>query len=112
MFPTLRSRQYGAFICREAEHLRPHEIECSFLVGRPWAPWPLHFIPRWRDYGPANPLMPPEGFQARVATYLRPPGLGFRRVEFEIFCQYTFDLRRVSVLSAKSDSLDDSLDRF
>ncbi len=81
MFPTLRSRQYGAFICREAQHLRPHEIECSFLVGRPWAPWPLHFIPRWRDYGPANPLMPPDGFQARAVAYVRPPGFGFRRVE-------------------------------
>ncbi len=69
------------FICREAEYLRPFGIECSFLVGRPWAPWPLYYVPRWRDYGPANPLAPPGGLQARSAAYLRPPGFGFRRFE-------------------------------
>ena len=84
MFPTLHSRQYGAFICREAQYLQPHEIECSFLVGRPWAPWPLHYVPRWRGYGPANPLAPPRGFQARAVPYLRPPGFSFRRFEGKV----------------------------
>ena len=81
MFPSVRSRRHGVFICREAEVLRSFGIECSFLVGRPWAPWPLHHVPRWRDYGPTNPLAPPAGLQARKATYLRPPGFGFRRFE-------------------------------
>jgi glycosyltransferase involved in cell wall biosynthesis len=81
MFPTALSRQYGVFICREAEHLRRHDVESCFLVGRPWAPWPLHYFPRWRQYGPANPLSPPEGFEARLAAYLRPPGFAFRRFE-------------------------------
>ena len=27
MFPTVRSGQYGAFICREAQVLQRHEIE-------------------------------------------------------------------------------------
>jgi len=81
MFPTKRSGQYGAFLCREAQHLRQHNIECSFLVGRPWAPWPLHLVPRWRDYGPANPLAGPEGLKARPVAYFRPPGFGFRRFE-------------------------------
>lgn len=81
MFPTVRAGQYGAFICREAQFLRPHEIECCFLVGRPWAPWPLHCVPRWRDYGPANPLAAPGGLSARPVAYLRPPGFGFRRFE-------------------------------
>ncbi len=81
MFPTRCSPQYGAFICREAQHLRPHEIECGFLVGRPWAPWPLYYVPRWRGYGPANPLAPPGELQARAVPYLRPPGFGFRRFE-------------------------------
>lgn len=81
MFPSVRSRRHGIFICREAEYLRPFGIECSFLVGRPWAPWPLYHVPRWRDYGPANPLAPPAALQARPAAYLRPPGFGFRRYE-------------------------------
>ncbi len=81
MFPTVESGQYGIYICREAQYLRPHDIECSFLVGRPWAPWPLHHVPRWREYGPANPLAPPAGLQDRPATYFRPPGFGFRRFE-------------------------------
>ncbi len=81
MFPTLCSRQYGAFICREAQYLRPHEIECRFLVGRPWAPWPLYQVPRWSGYGPANPLAPPGELQAQAVPYFRPPGFGFRRFE-------------------------------
>ncbi len=81
MFPTLCSGQYGAFICREAQYLRPHEIECGFLVGRPWAPWPLHYVPRWRGYGPANPLAPPGELQAQAVPYFRPPSFGFRRFE-------------------------------
>jgi len=81
MFPTAASAQYGVFICREAQCLRRYGIEFSFLVPRPWAPWPLHHVPRWRVYGPANPLSPPEGMQARSVPYIRPPGFGFRRFE-------------------------------
>jgi glycosyltransferase involved in cell wall biosynthesis len=81
MFPTRRSAQYGAFLCREVQDLRQHNIECRFLVGRPWAPWPLYCVPRWRDYGPANPLTPPQGWEARPVAYFRPPGFGFRRFE-------------------------------
>jgi glycosyltransferase involved in cell wall biosynthesis len=81
MFPTVHSAQYGAFICREAEALRQHDIECRFLVGRPWTPWPLYHVPRWRDYGPANPLAPPDGLEAHPVAYFRPPGFGFRRFE-------------------------------
>ena len=83
MFPSALSKRHGVFICREAQYLRRHGIEISFLVGRPWAPWPLHHIPRWRKYGPANPLIPPDGLQARLIPYLRPPGFGFRRFEGE-----------------------------
>ena len=81
MFPTRCSGQYGAFICREAQYLRPYGIECSFLVGRPWTPWPLYHVSRWRGYGPANPLAPPGGLEARSVAYVRPPGFGFRRFE-------------------------------
>jgi teichuronic acid biosynthesis glycosyltransferase TuaC len=81
MFPTARSAQYGVFICREAQSLRPYDIECSFLVGRPWAPWPLPYVPRWRDYGPTNPPAPPADMEADGVAYLRPPGFGFRRFE-------------------------------
>ena len=81
MFPSARSQRHGIFICREAKYLRAHGIECDFLVGRPWAPWPLHHVRRWQDYGPANPLVPPDGLVARRVSYVRPPGLGFRRFD-------------------------------
>ncbi len=81
MFPTAASGQYGVFICREAQCLRKYDIELSFLVPRPWAPWLLHRVPRWHMYGPTNPLAPPDGLQARSAPYLRPPGFSFRRFE-------------------------------
>jgi len=81
MFPSAMFQRHGIFICREAQYLRRHGIETSFLVGRPWAPWPFHRVSRWRRYGPANPLVPPDGFQARSVAYLRPPGFGFRRFE-------------------------------
>jgi len=81
MFPAASSERHGIFICREAQYLRRCGIECDFLVGRPWAPWPLYHLPRWRDYGPANPLIPPNGLQVRRVNYLRPPGFGFRRFE-------------------------------
>jgi glycosyltransferase involved in cell wall biosynthesis len=81
MFPSVLSKRHGIFICREAQYLRKHGIEMSFLVGRPWAPWPLHHFSRWRKYGPANPLVPPDGLQAESVAYLRPPGFGFRRFE-------------------------------
>ncbi len=68
-------------MCREARHLRRHGIDCDFLVGRPWAPWPLYRASRWCDYGPANPLVAPDGLRARRVSYLRPPGFGFRRFE-------------------------------
>ena len=81
MFPSQRSERHGIFICREAQFLRAHGIECDFLVGRPWTPWPLSRLGHWRDYGRANPLVPPDGLQARRVSYLRPPGFGFRRFE-------------------------------
>lgn len=81
MFPSARSERHGIFMCREAQYLRAHGIECDFLVGRPWTPWPLYHARRWQDYGPANPLAPPDGLAARRISYLRPPGFGFRRFE-------------------------------
>lgn len=81
MFPSVQARRHGIFICREAQYLRRHGIETSFLVGRPWAPWPFHHVSRWSKYGPANPLVAPDGLQARPVGYLRPPGFGFRRYE-------------------------------
>jgi len=81
MFPSEHARRHGIFICREAQYLRARGIECRFLVGRPWAPWPLHRFRRWRRYGPANPLVPPELLEVRLVAYMRSPGFGFRRFE-------------------------------
>jgi len=81
MFPSVHARRHGVFIVREAQYLRARGIECCFLVGRPWTPWPLCRFARWRKYGPANPLAPPDGLAARAARYVRPPGFAFRRFE-------------------------------
>ncbi len=81
MFPAARSERHGIFMCREAQHLRRCGIECCFLVGRPWTPWPLYHVRRWSDYGPANPLLAPDGLQVRRVSYVRPPGFGFRRFD-------------------------------
>jgi glycosyltransferase involved in cell wall biosynthesis len=81
MFPSVLSKRHGIFICREAQALRAHDIEFCFLVGRPWTPWPLCRMSRWRFYGLANPLAPPDGLQARRVGYIRPPGFAFRRLE-------------------------------
>ncbi len=81
MFPSAQAQRHGIFICREARQLREHGIECEFLVGRPWTPWPLHHVRRWRHYGPTNPLAAPFDLKAHRVAYFRPPGMGFRRFE-------------------------------
>jgi len=94
MFPTADRRHYGIFICREAQALRAHGIELTFLVGRPWTPWPLYHFGHWSDYGPANPLAPPAGLEARLAPYVRPPGFGFRRFEGAFLARALLPLAR------------------
>jgi glycosyltransferase involved in cell wall biosynthesis len=81
MFPSRALPRHGIFIVREAALLRRHGVELAFLVPRPWAPWPLPLVPRWRSYGPSNPLLVPPDVEAREVRYLRPPGLGFRRLD-------------------------------
>jgi len=81
MFPSQQLKEHGIFICREAQQLAKYSIECDFLVPRPWAPWPLYRLSRWRKYGPANPLSGPKELQAKLVGYIRPPGMWFRRFE-------------------------------
>ena len=81
MFPTKIYRRHGIFICREARMLRDFGVNCSFLVGRPWTPWPLSMFSRWKVFSSENPLEPPFGLEARQATYLRPPGAWYLRHE-------------------------------
>jgi len=81
MYPREDLKRHGIFICREAEYLAKYGVECDFLVARPWAPWPLYHIPRWRTYGPANPLSGPANLTARQARYFRTPGFAFRVYE-------------------------------
>ncbi len=81
MFPKKETRYAGIFICRQAEYLAKYNVECDFLVARPWAPWPLYYLSRWRGYGPSNTLVCPEDLQARDVRYIRPPGMWFRRFE-------------------------------
>jgi len=81
LFPSKEQSSSGIFICRQAENLRKHNIECSFLVGRPWAPWPLYRLDRWKNYAPSNSLAPPYEEHAELLSYLRLPGLYYRRYE-------------------------------
>lgn len=81
LFPQRMLEWAGVFITREAAYLADHGIDSRFLVPRPLAPWPLHLHPRWRLYGPRNPILPPEGVAARVVRYPRPPGEWFRTRE-------------------------------
>ncbi len=66
MFPSQQLKQHGIFISRQGQYLAKYGIECDFLVPRPWAPWPLHQLQRWRIYGPANPLSGPKELQAKL----------------------------------------------
>lgn len=81
LFPSKDIKFAGVFICREIQQLAKYNIECDFMVPRPWAPWPLYRLPRWRKYGPANPLSGPKELQAKLVGYIRPPGGWFRRFE-------------------------------
>ncbi|MDD5326966.1 MAG: glycosyltransferase [Phycisphaerae bacterium] len=82
LFPSKEVRFAGIFISRQGQYLAKHGIECNFLVPRPWAPWPLYRLSRWRKYGPANLLIAPKGLEARLVRYLRPPGIWFARFEY------------------------------
>ncbi len=86
MFPSRALPRHGVFLQRQAELLARHGIECTFLVPRPWAPTPLTRLPRWRCYGPANPLLP-HSAPVHSLTYWRPPGHWFRRWEGRVLGQ-------------------------
>src|SRR4030042_862203 len=84
LFPSEEIKFAGVFISRQGQYLAKYGIECDFLVPRPWAPWPLYLLSRWRKYGPANPLSGPKELQAKLVKYIRPPGLWFRRFEHKL----------------------------
>ncbi len=81
MFPSRALPRHGIFLCRQTGYLLQHGIECDFLVARPWAPWPVTRIPRWRDYGEVNPLKESLVFGVRAVPYIRPPGAWYRPYE-------------------------------
>ena len=81
LFPSKEIKSAGIFISRQGQYLAKYGIECDFLVPRPWAPWPLYHLSRWRKYGPANPLSGPKELQAKPVSYIRPPGIWFCRFE-------------------------------
>ncbi len=81
MFPSVQNERHGIFICRQAQALRKHGIELSFLVGRPWTPWPLYHLSKWCNYRTACSLVVPQGLLAQPVRYVRLPGLWFRRFD-------------------------------
>jgi len=81
MAPSRVLPRHGIFLRRQARALRPLGIESTFLVARPWAPWPLTRIPRWKNYGAGNPLLEEKDFAHHGVHYVRPPGEWFRRFE-------------------------------
>jgi len=80
-FPQRELEWAGQFVLRQVRFLRDLGIESRFIVPRPWAPWPLHYLPRWRLYGPENPLLDVPDFDVTRVTFPRPPGMGFNRFE-------------------------------
>jgi glycosyltransferase involved in cell wall biosynthesis len=83
MFPSKEVKFVGIFISREGQYLAKYGIECDFLVPRPWAPWPLYRLSRWRKYGPANLLAAPKELEARPVRYIRLPGTWFTTLEYK-----------------------------
>ena len=80
MHPTVRAPRHGIFLQRQARFLRNADIECSFLVPRPWAPWPLTLMSRWKSYGAKNPLLKTD-FAVAEVPLIRPPGKWFSRFD-------------------------------
>lgn len=80
-FPQRELEWAGQFVLRQARFLRELGLESEFIVPRPWAPWPIHHLSRWRLYGPGNPLLDVPDFKVRRVTFPRPPGIGFYRYE-------------------------------
>lgn len=76
-FPQLQIEWSGAFVVRLAKALAPLGVECSFIVPRAWAPWPLSRFTRWVRYGPQNPLIRVDGIRAQIVPFIRPPGAWF-----------------------------------
>ena len=66
---------------RQSEYLAEHGIQCTFLVPRPSAPWPLYKLPRWHEYGPANTLLTDPNHATHSFRYFRPPGGWFKQYE-------------------------------
>ncbi len=81
LYPLEREPGLGIFVTRELGDLAPHGLEFEVLVPRPWAPWPLSRLGRWRQYAASNRLAGPAAIPARVVRYPRLPGFGFRRLE-------------------------------
>jgi glycosyltransferase involved in cell wall biosynthesis len=81
LYPLRREPGLGTFTVRELAHLATLGIESDVLIPRPWAPWPLHRVARWRGYGPDNRPAGPEAIPARTVRYPRPPGFWYRRWE-------------------------------
>lgn len=80
-FPRRELEWAGQFVLRQARFLRELGIDAAFIVPRPWAPWPLHHLRRWRSYGPRNPLLDVPDFPARRVDFVRPPGAIVNRYE-------------------------------
>lgn len=81
MFPSRQLPRHGIFLQRQARALVAHGIECTFLVPRPIAPWPLNRFSRWQVYGPNNPLLTEDTPEVVCRRYLRCPGHWYRRCE-------------------------------
>ena len=78
MHPSRFLPRHGIFLIRQAQWLAEHGIDFTFLVPRPNAPWPLHLFPKWKEYGPENPLVVEHPFKIVERRYFRPPGGWFK----------------------------------
>ena len=81
LFPLSKSPGLGIFLERQIRALRPFEVEFDVLVVRPRAPWPLYYLPSWRQYAPDNRPLPRADSKLAFARYLRPAGRWFAALE-------------------------------
>ena len=81
LFPLSKSPGLGIFLERQIRALRPFEVEFDVLVVRPRAPWPLYYLPSWRQYAPDNRPLPRADSKLAFARYLRPAGRWFSALE-------------------------------
>ncbi len=81
LYPLMDEPALGIFVERELQDLAEYGLEFDMIIPRPWAPWPLSRVSRWRRYARGNLPRGPREVRTRIVRYPRPPGLWYRKYE-------------------------------